>query len=131
MKTKGKNEIYVVTRGEYSDYSILGVYSTYENAKNICDRLNAGDSWYESDVEVYYLDDHVENLPVYMLDFDYQTLNYKRYTRTDDLEVGSRPVWLTWDKRTIRVLVYEKDLEDMIKVAAEKATQYKAEYGQL
>ncbi len=47
-------DIYVVTGGEYSDYRILGVYSTQEKAAlaRVC---RGGD-----EVEEYVLDEHIE-----------------------------------------------------------------------
>jgi hypothetical protein len=37
--------VFVVERGRYSDYHVVGVYSSRKNAKQIADALNAGDTY--------------------------------------------------------------------------------------
>ncbi|WP_069752946.1 hypothetical protein [Streptomyces sp. EN16] len=45
--------VYVVTRGEYSDYGIVQVFGDQESAKAYSDRLNAADPYAYSGVEEY------------------------------------------------------------------------------
>ena len=48
-------KVYVLTRGEYSDYHIIGVYSTSEKAQEMCDAMRT--SWDEPQIEEYELDE--------------------------------------------------------------------------
>ena len=51
-------KVYIVTRGEYSDYHIVGVYSTKEKAQEICDAIStSGTYWDEPQVEEYEMDE--------------------------------------------------------------------------
>jgi len=49
------NNVYVVTRGEYSDYRIVQIFSDEGDAKKFADTLNAGDPYAHADVEDYTL----------------------------------------------------------------------------
>lgn len=50
--------IYVITHGDYSDYSIMGVFSTKEKAEEFVQDYNASPRLYngEATIEEYYLD---------------------------------------------------------------------------
>lgn len=37
--------IWVIEQGCYSDYGVVGVFSTKENAELVCDKINTTDSW--------------------------------------------------------------------------------------
>jgi hypothetical protein len=54
-------KVYIVTKGEYDDYRILGCFLNNENAKNFCDVNNSEDSLYECKIEIYNLDDNLDN----------------------------------------------------------------------
>lgn len=57
--SKQKRMAYVITQGSYSDYRIIGVYSTCELAERAVALLNANtDDWYgeEPQIEEYELD---------------------------------------------------------------------------
>lgn len=49
--------IYIVTRGSYSDYSILGAYSTRENAEAALKVWN--DEWDKPEIEEWPIDAHL------------------------------------------------------------------------
>ena len=51
-------KVYVLTQGEYSDYHIVGVYSTKEKAQELCDAMRTnGTLWDEPQVEEYELNE--------------------------------------------------------------------------
>lgn len=51
-------KVYVVTQGEYSDYHIIGVYSTKEKAQELYDAMRkSGTYWDEPHIEDYELDE--------------------------------------------------------------------------
>lgn len=49
-------KIYLVTQGSYSDYRIVGAFSSEENANKVVEALKTGNSWDEAGVEVYDVD---------------------------------------------------------------------------
>ena len=51
-------KVYILTQGEYSDYHIVGVYSTKEKAQELCDAMRTnGTLWDEPQVEEYEMDE--------------------------------------------------------------------------
>ena len=51
-------KVYVLTRGEYSDYHIIGVYSTREKAQEVCDVMCGNGTIYDApQIEEYELDE--------------------------------------------------------------------------
>jgi hypothetical protein len=51
-------KVYVLTQGEYSDYHIIGVYSTKEKAQEVCDAMQASRTfWDKPQIEDYELDE--------------------------------------------------------------------------
>ena len=57
----GKNTVYVVTSGEYSDYGIDAIFSTRELAQSFIDAFKA-DKWHEMDIEEWDLDPNSTHL---------------------------------------------------------------------
>lgn len=50
-------KVYVLTQGEYSDYHIIGVYSTKEKAQKLRDAMRTSGTFYdEPQIEEYELD---------------------------------------------------------------------------
>lgn len=50
------SNVYIITSGDYSEYSICSVWSSKEKAENLCLLLNAGKNYEEYQVEEYPLD---------------------------------------------------------------------------
>lgn len=51
-------KVYVLTQGEYSDYHIVGIYSTKEKAQELCDAICASYTfWDKPQIEEYELDE--------------------------------------------------------------------------
>jgi hypothetical protein len=48
--------VWIVTQGEYSDYHIVGVFSTKEAAEALCARINAKEDYDKAQVEEYDVD---------------------------------------------------------------------------
>ena len=58
--------VYVVTSGEYSDYSIRAIFTTRERAEAFCDEYNVavrGDYGSKAEIEVWEADQPREQLP--------------------------------------------------------------------
>lgn len=50
------SDIYIITSGDYSEYSINSVWSSKEIAEKNCELLNAGSRWVEYQVEEWSMD---------------------------------------------------------------------------
>lgn len=51
--------IWVIEQGSYSDYRVVGVYSSKKNAQLVCDAINAGDSYDKATVAKWPVDQSV------------------------------------------------------------------------
>ncbi len=54
--------VWVVERGSYSDYRVVGVFSSKENAKYLCDMVNLTDSYDKATVAEWPLDPAITEL---------------------------------------------------------------------
>ena len=52
--------VWVIEKGSYSDYRVVGVYSTEAGARLVCDRINGDDRHYLATVAEWPLDPGVE-----------------------------------------------------------------------
>jgi hypothetical protein len=56
-------EVWVIEHGSYSDYRVVGVYSSRKNAQMVADQINAAESYGEkATVEKWHLDPGVDDL---------------------------------------------------------------------
>lgn len=58
-----KKSVYLVTRGEYSDYRVVGAYSTRKLAEDYYSRRSSGDEYGNYQIEEYPLDCEDEEVP--------------------------------------------------------------------
>jgi hypothetical protein len=56
------SNVWVIEQGEYSDYRVVGVYTTEENAQKVCDLLNDGDEYSTASVAEWPLDPTITEL---------------------------------------------------------------------
>ena len=114
-------KVYTIEQGSYSDYHIIGVFSTRENAERMIARM---DSSYEKPwIEEREIDPGItelsQGLNLYMVRF-----------RGDETAVESRgdinPEDCIWKDGACYFVWAEND-QAAIKIAAEKYAQYKAE----
>lgn len=54
--------VYIVEQGIYSDYRVVGIYSTQENADYIAEKMNASESYDQAIVKERPLDPAVEQM---------------------------------------------------------------------
>ena len=56
-------KVWVVEQGSYSDYRVVGVFTSKKNADQICDAINADEGkWNEASVACWPLDPAVEEM---------------------------------------------------------------------
>lgn len=58
----GANQIWVVEQGSYSDYRVVGVFTSEKNAKLIADKINAGDTYDKATIDCWPLNPAVSEL---------------------------------------------------------------------
>ena len=119
-------KIYVVTKGDYSDYHIVAATLDKELAEKIAAKFT--DDWDTCDVEEYD-DAEVMMRPAWFIYFD-KTGNVIG-TRACDSSYDYFRIGRCWPyeygQQGIGVAVTANDLESAIKIAAEKRAQYLAE----
>jgi hypothetical protein len=129
-------EIYIITGGEYSDYHIVGAYSTKEKAKKELakKKLNMGSYWSDMlSIETYSLDDE-EIVPRYTAYTIYTDKNYVIQSLKQELEttpyqiedqmIRSKNGEPNWGfALTILVQTRLEDPKGMEKAAMEKAAK--------
>ena len=112
---------YIVTRGAYSDYHIVGVYSTQEIAERYRN-LEPGDT---ADIEIWDVDvlyDPVEHgYKFWSVDFD--KAGNIVYLSQEDMEIGDGEIERNsyyLHQRGITFHLYAKDRDHAIKIASEQ-----------
>jgi len=120
MSAKSKT-IYVVTDGEYSDYHIVGVYSTRELAER-CQSATLADNIeeYELDAVGYSLYD--AGYRRYHVTFEGEQ-TYVEQSKMDEL-AGQCIILFKGTPPRIRVTLYAKDEKYAVKIAADYRAQY-------
>lgn len=113
------SEIYVVTKGDYSDYHIKGVFSTKEMANRFLDRLQSSDASMET-----YLLDELDSWPDHRKSF---YVWFDREGNGDAIEEQPRKL----DERVIpngngqhmHTFCWAKDEQHAIKIGNERRAQ--------
>lgn len=121
--------VYVVTTGIYSDYHIVGIFTTKEKAEEYIDSL----MWpSEYDVDEYTLDelqpDRGEKM--FCVCIDYEDFNARIVSRTslsDPLVEGRQNTFQMTDSGEIEMYIISTDSKRAIKIASEQLRQIKAE----
>lgn len=118
------NTIYVLTEGSYSDYHIIGVYSTKELAEK------AEFLYPDSQIEEYSLDnvpDHPPNMRVWCVNIKNGKL-YRTGQTNPDTGVPSEHSWNDFNGgNTYIVYCWATDEEHAQKIALDKYHQYQAQ----
>lgn len=119
-------KIYVVTRGEYSDYSIITATTDRDVAESIAKKFSGG---YSETVVEEYEDAELMLKPCWLVTFQKdgsvaevknESDNYFRYH-----DAGR--CWVPVDRRQVAVSVVADSIESAVKIAAEKRAKFLAE----
>lgn len=120
----GENACYVVTTGQYSDYSIVGIYSTKELAE-----LAAATITDANEIEEYELDIAADKLrqgfKPYRVTFDtdWRSAATIRSVHLAGLGIESSPAVREW-RKVLHVYCWAKDEVHAAKIANEKRAAY-------
>ena len=129
------SKIYLVTQGSYSDYRIVGAFSTEENASKVVEALHTGNSWDDADVEVYDLDsvqvkEGHRNYRVWMKengDSEVMRGNGVDDEQPSEYFVNSRYVFNETPRTYLRINRYVQSEEAAVKIANELRVRWLAE----
>lgn len=56
------SKVWIIEQGSYSDYRVVGIYTTAENAQRICDRINQNEDYEKAEVSERELDPGIDAL---------------------------------------------------------------------
>lgn len=128
-KVKGEElmKVYIITKGEYSDYHICAVATDKEKAEALREKFS--DHYDNAEIEEYDTDDYGEILR-------YKSLYFcAYYNNSDDIVVERNQCWdypfndykVRETKYGLMVYVNADDYEMALKKASDKFAQYRAE----
>lgn len=124
--------IWVVEKGDYSDYQVVGVFSSRENAQLVADAINKDDPYDKATVDEWPLDPVVGELSHGRRPFLINMLRDGTVERCDQTEVsafGIRHMLKPeiWRSRTVQDCLLGEfwgvDAQHAIKIANEKRAQ--------
>lgn len=121
--------VYVVTTGIYSDYHIVGIFTTREKAEEYIDSM----MWpSEYDVDEYALDelqpDRGEKMFCVCIEYeDFSARIVSRKSLNDPLVEGRQNTFQMTDSGEIEMYIISTDSKRAIKIASERLRQIKAE----
>lgn len=119
-------KIYVVTKGQYSDYHIVAATLDKEKAERMAKRFS--DKWDECEVEEYE-DGDIDFRPYWDVRFKKATSDIVRCDALGSLDECYIHDLYTFDtdiNRNLRVVVAADTSEEAIKIASEKRAEYLA-----
>lgn len=118
------NKIWVVEKGDYSDYRVVGVFTSEEKAKQICDLINRDGHFDAATVAEWPLDQAVNEINQGL---DYWAVEMNREGKvTYTNKIG----WAGWEWGTsinsrgrLHSSVWAKDEQHAVKIVNEKRAQ--------
>ncbi len=133
--------IWVIEKGSYSDYRVVGVYSTKANAQAMCDRINKDEEYERAEIAEWSLDPGVEainqGLEVYLVWMlrDGTVEKIQRESGGDEFQWALNENLTVWRRANapaykgknvqdcLHGRVFAKDEQHAIKIANERRTQ--------
>lgn len=117
-------KIYVITRGNYSDYHI--VTATVDPARAEAIRKLYDDRYAKARVEVFDSDSFIPLLEGQQRFLIYFRANGDVYYTTSDMK-GDEPDVKEYYSGDLRVTCFARDLDHAVKIASERRAQYLAQ----
>ena len=125
--------VYLVSKGSYSDYTVLGVYSTKEKAEEVIEFLT--DTYNDCDIEERYLDltpQEGKRIGVYLKLLDGEVLRTDNFNLINECHTCPKG-FITYlyyplpeDKRMDVIYYFSDTLERAVKAGNEKRAQFLA-----
>lgn len=115
-------KVYVITKGEYSDYHICAVVTDYDKAQILQEQFS--DKWDTADIEEFdteIYNDVCKGKNLYSIHFN-KNGNVKNVSieGLEFFETENNPVTISGNGNSVRVHVFAFDEKSAIKIAAEK-----------
>lgn len=124
-------KVYIVTAGEYSDYHIVGVYSSKENAKMVKNKINKNSDWDWADIEVWQVDRGIEELKkhksIYYVELNKRGDVIEVEKCWDDFAFRGVDVFESSISGNLHTYVWANTKEEAVKIASERRTKYLVE----
>ena len=123
--TKKAQYVYVITKGDYSDYHICAVTMDYERAERM--KKLYGGKYDDASIETYTLDEANTTGYVYYAEFKNDApvaIHFDEYNGFGRCDNG--PIVDSW-WHPIRVYVRAKDEKHALKIAQDEYAKWKAE----
>lgn len=135
-----KRTVWVIEQGSYSDYRVVGIYSTRENAQEIADIINREDPYDKAEVGEWEVDPLISELragwrPFHLVMLADGTVENVRDEERNSYNIGNGThLWL-WERTkapaykgkgipdALNGTVWAKDREHAIKIANERRVQ--------
>lgn len=133
--------VWVIEEGECYDYHVVGVYSSEENARMVCDKINAGCEWVRAKVAEWDLDPGAEEIRSGMKVWSVRMAADGTVEWCEPIDLaayalhGSVSAWKrstaphyrgTATSDAVMGTVFAKDREHAIKIVNEKRVQFLA-----
>lgn len=130
--------VWVVEQGSYSDYRVVGVYTSRKAAKTVAEKINAADDWGEATVDKWPLNPGAdainEGREPYMIQMlrdgtveEVKTGRWSGYNMCGSLQIWRRSKAPAYKGKGVpdclRGTVFARDPEHAIKIANEQRTQ--------
>ena len=120
--------VYTVSQGQYSDYGIVGIFSTLDKARAYRDEGNSlyGHDHFNQTIDEHELDAPLERAPV-LVTMEYETGNFAQVSRWWGDEDKDAELWSNYDgNHSFCVALHSDTAEQAIKAANEIRTRAKA-----
>ena len=134
---KDTKKIYLVTRGEYSDYRILGAYSTEQKAQEYVTKHSSGDEYEDPGIEEFDLDPEDPTLPYICVhltlegnlasNYDKLQVHFKEPSKWSEEFIQVNNSWVLNPPYRFFTWVQTNDKTRAVKVASERLMRYKVE----
>lgn len=119
------DKVYIITKGEYSDYHICAVTMDKSRAENL--KRLMSNTWSEANIEEYVLNEVKESGDLYYVEFPEDSQPIIRIDEYDGFGgYGDAPCVEDW-LDPIRICVRSKDEKHAMKIALDEYAKWKAE----
>lgn len=119
------HKIYIITKGNYSDYHICAVTMDKSRAEKL-KRLFDG-RWEEAEIEEYTLDEAQKNEYIYYIDFQDNSPSHIYIDEYSGFANSSDASYVIDCSEYVRVYVRAKDEKHAMKIAQDEYARWKAE----
>src|SRR5690554_2354792 len=111
--------VWVIEQGSYSDYRVVGVFSSKKNAEIVCEAINEGKKWEEATIAEWPLDPAVDELNAGRTQWSVVMLKDGTVERCDKQGIRSYNIGgehHLWERTKALAYRGQKDIQDALTV---------------